>query len=486
MDFSDEEINEEKVKNKDILSEEEMLDFLDMKLYRKRIENILGRQYSYLFFDYFENIYFSKIRNKMSESLKNFLKRAKNNQDSLWMKIYKSIKFYSKENVPILIEKYFNLKAIIEFKYIYNESRKYTIYRSKFIDVYIKKMKKINLKKLKESKLKTDEDIFNYKTKQFFIKSFFAKKSALRPKLKLSKKQLSKYNEEENSNSTSKEEEMKNKKQIRAKLMKQVRQMKINSIREVEKANILQNKQKKKYGDIKSRFFDFYESQKNLKIFNYKSTPKKNNNLCDSYNININKEENNLFFSLYNKKSMSISKLSSLFPKENNYLKKNNNYSKYYSELIDDINNNIYYSNTQSISRKNKNNFSNYRIKHQINLINNKKKNMMNNKKILFNFKLKNSKYNSNNKYNIFNSSNKNINTINNSKMKKSKLLNNSKIIKERPNSYHKNSIKTKLIINRLEKKRNIELFNNLISKNCNNDSYNNKIFELFKNTENF
>ena len=49
-DDDEEEIDETKVRNEDVLSEEEILEALDMTSYRERIENIIGRQYSYLFF----------------------------------------------------------------------------------------------------------------------------------------------------------------------------------------------------------------------------------------------------------------------------------------------------------------------------------------------------------------------------------------------------------------------------------------------------
>ena len=99
----EEEINEGKIKNKDILSEEEILNTINMTPYKDRIENIIGRQYSYLFFDYFERLYRSKIKNKISEPLTEILNKSNNNGDSLWMNIYKTILFYSKENLPIII-----------------------------------------------------------------------------------------------------------------------------------------------------------------------------------------------------------------------------------------------------------------------------------------------------------------------------------------------------------------------------------------------
>ena len=62
----EEEINEGKIKNKDILSKEEILNTINMTPYKERIENIIGRKYSYLFFDYFERLYHSKIKNKIT------------------------------------------------------------------------------------------------------------------------------------------------------------------------------------------------------------------------------------------------------------------------------------------------------------------------------------------------------------------------------------------------------------------------------------
>ena len=207
----EEEIDETKVRNEDVLSEEEILETLDITSYRERIENILGRQYSYLFFVYFDNIYRSKIRNKISVSLNEHL-HLSNTEDSVWMKIFKSIKFYSKENVPILVAKYFNLKAEVEFKFIYNESKKYTNYSNKFIDVYIKKMKKINYKKFKELNPNiSNKDIFDPQSKRFHLKSFFTKKSILRGRIKQSHNHIQ-ANDEEHSDSSTKEDDIKNKK----------------------------------------------------------------------------------------------------------------------------------------------------------------------------------------------------------------------------------------------------------------------------------
>ena len=170
---SDEEITEKNVRNQDVLSEEEILNTLNMNSYKERINNILGKEYSYLFFDYFENIYHSNVRNKISAPLTKFLNKLNNIEDSLWMKIYKSIKFYSREKLPILIIKYFHLKAEFEFKFIYNISKKYTNFPSKFIDIYIKKMKKKNEKILKEKKKRNmAPDIFGHPKNTTFIRAF--------------------------------------------------------------------------------------------------------------------------------------------------------------------------------------------------------------------------------------------------------------------------------------------------------------------------
>jgi hypothetical protein len=276
------------------------------------------------------------------------LNKLNNKEDSLWMKIYKSIKFYSNENVPILVTKYFILKAAIEFKFIYSESKKYTNHPFKFINAYIKKMKRIHYKKLKELKNNSLNEEFQ-KMRLNHRRTFLSKKSLLIPRLKQSHKLLSfeNDNEEKNSNSSRNEEVIKNKKQIRAKIMKQIHQMKINSIREVEIANKLQNKQKKKYGGIQSRFFDIYKNQDRvLQILNSKSIHKMfNNNLYNSKN-SIN--------------TINNSKLSYLYSKDNNYSKKSTPYySNHFSDLFDyKSSNSLYYSKTKSNS-KNINNFKN-------------------------------------------------------------------------------------------------------------------------------
>ena len=53
--------NQKKIAEQNILTEDEIIDALDMAIYRERIEKIIGKQYSYLYFVYFENLYQSKI-----------------------------------------------------------------------------------------------------------------------------------------------------------------------------------------------------------------------------------------------------------------------------------------------------------------------------------------------------------------------------------------------------------------------------------------
>ena len=477
------EIEEIKVKNEDALSEEEILETIDMTSYRERIENIIGKQYSYLFFVYFENIYRSKIRNKISASLNEHLILSNNIEDSAWMKIFKSIIFFSKENIPVLITKYFNLKAEMEFKFIYNESKKYTNYPSKFIDIYIKKMKKINYKKFKElNPNNSNKDIFGPQSRRFYLKSFFTKKTILRGRIKQSYNNMN-ANEEEHSDSNKKEDDLKNKKKLRTQIMKQIHQIKLKSIKEVEKANATQNKQKKKYGGIKSRFLDIFHHQQNfLRIANSKSTHKNNNKLYNSYNFNKYLEENDFFYSFQRQKtSLNNSKLNLLYSRKNS----NNNYnSKLFSDIIIDKS----YCRTQSNSKINTNNFRNNKFANHYNLMDSK--NDSRNKGFNINYKLKNKfEDKGNNIYKNFISSSKNSMGIKklilSDNFDKSKLLFKSKDIKLRPKSGINNiKLNTKLLINKLEKKRNKEFLDNIIYKNYDKDSYNNKIFELFKRTE--
>ena len=340
----EEKINQKKIEEQNILSEDEIINSLDMTTYQERIENIIGKQYSSLFFVYFENIYHSKIKNKISLALTEHLNRDNNMNITLWMHIYKAIKFYSKENLPIIIIKYFNLKAEHEFKFIYNESKKYTSSPHKFLDVYLRKMKKANQKKLTELKSSNHNmEVFNLyntnKRQSTFLRTFLSKKTIIRPiRAPQVKKEYSMMpKEEEHSEASNKEIEIKNKKERRLQIIKQIHQLKINSIKEVEKANMLQNKQKKKYGGIKSRFLDAYNEQgRFLRIINSKSTRKlahKNlykNKLTDFEGVNLSTKRINNYSKISSKTALYLN------TKENNYSsKKNLNF--FFSDCIKDI-----------------------------------------------------------------------------------------------------------------------------------------------------
>ena len=473
----EEEINEAKVKNQDVLTKEEVLNTIDMTAYKERIENIIGRSYSYLFFDFFDNIYHSKIKNKISSPLNKFLNKWNQKEDTFWMNIYKSIKFYSKENLPILITKYFISKAENEFKFIYNESRKYTNNPYQFIDIYIKKMKRYDFKKLNESMNLKQNNIFDTNLKRsLFFKNFVSKKTILRPKKspKMNKVSMN----EDNSDSSTKEEEIKHKKHLRTEIMKQIHRLKIKSIKEVEKANNIQNKQKKKYGGIKSRFLDVFTKQKILlRMVNFKSSHKINNNTHNNLNFNKNKDEDEqLFSSSKRNKSINNSKLSFY---NSNYSKKN---SKYLTE--DKNSNNNYYLKTHSYyNRKNTKNVKNILRSNKTNFEGLPKNNYFskNKKKIsLFTLDFKHSAKKGKTNFNLFTISNKKTNALN-------RLSGNSNNINNRPKSSlnHKKA-DTKLFINKLEKKRNKEFLNDFLYRNNNKDDYSNKLYELFKRTECF
>ena len=476
-DDDEEEINEGKIKNKDILTEDEVLETIDMTTYKERIENILGRNYSYLFFGYFDNYYYSKTKNKISEALNQYLKKKNQIEDSLWMNIYKSIKFYSKEKIPILITKYFSLKAEIELKFIYNESKKYTNKTNKFIDVYIKKMKKYDNKKFNDLKLKNAglDNVFNLSLKSStFIRNFMNKKSILKSKKSTKTNLLYNNNEEAQSDSSTKEEEIKHKRQVRTQIMKQIRQLKINTMKEVEKANNLQSKQKKKYGGIKSRFLDaFNKQQKLLKLINFTLNKKINNNIINNFNSY---KEDELSKNSIRKKSDSSSKFS--------YSKKN---SKLLTEEKSNNSNNYYYLNTLTLSnRKERNNYRNILRNNKTNYEGSSKYNYSN-KSIrivsLFtlDFNYKNSTKKATKTKNLFKILNKNGNDIN--KLKLSANLNNKYNLRPKSSLIRKKA-DTKLFLNKLEKKRNKEFLDNLLFRKNTNDVYSNKIYELFKKTQ--
>lgn len=480
----DEEINETIIKNKDILTEEELLEIIDVSPYEERIKNIIGRQYSHLFFDYFENIYHSKIKNKISSPITDILNKSNKKDNSLWMNIFKSIIYYSKENLPILIIKYFHLKAEKEFKFIYNISKKYTNSPNKFLDIYIKKMKKKNQKRLKEFKKKNfNENAFANQSKaNFFLRSFMPKKTILRMQ-RLSLRNQFIQNGKENSDYDTKEEKINNKKKMRTKIMKQIRQLKIKTIKEIEKANYFQVKQKKKYVGIKSRFLDVFNNQhKILRIINSKSTQKINkNNLYENSHLSKYKdlkEEDDYFLYSQRKKSKNKSRLSSYYSRDNIF---SNKKTKFYLDENNKAkkNNKYHYNNQNSLYQKNKNNIRNkVENNNRLNLIGNYKNYNSNfNKVTLFGLDLK-QKINNGKEYNIFCPLNQIYKT---NLLKKSGNFTNREIAK-RPNiSFHQKTVDPKSIINKLEQKKNEEFLENLTCPNNNKNFYNNKIYELIR-----
>ena len=474
----EEKINQKKIQEQNILSEDEIINSLDMTIYKERIENIIGKQYSYLFFVYFENIYRSKIKNKMSLPLTEHLNKENNINVTLWMHVYRAIKFYSKENLPIIIVKYFNLKAELEFKFIYNESKKYTSSPHKFFDVYLKKMKKANQKKISELKSKNqNNDVFNafntFKKQSIFMRTFLSKKTIIRPKFSSLKNQ---YNllpkDDEHSESTNKEEEIKNKKETRLQIIRQIHQLKINSIKEVEKANMLQNKQKKKYGGIKSRFLDAYNEQgKFFKIINSRSSRKIN--ISDLYKNKLTDFEG---ANLSSKRLKNYSKSSSktalyLNTKENYSSRKNLNL--FFSERIKDTYRNPYKENLL------KKNLTKKRIRYDSIL--KKGYTPRNLKAINFfridnldtNRKLKIDKYNFkeySKKYKFNSLGKRNYNKNKNKGGKGSEPM---------ETNY--------LLIEKLDKKRNNEILKNLrVYNNEENKEYNNIVYNIFKRTQVF
>ena len=475
----EEKINQKNIEEQNILTEDEIINTIDMTLYKERIENIIGKQYSYLYFVYFENIYHSKIKNKITFPLAEHLNKEDFTNNSLWMRIYKSIKFYSRENLPIIITKYFNLKAEHEFKFLYNESKKYTNTPHKFFDVYIKKMKKANKKKLNELQAKNPNmNIFDINRKQsIFIKTFLSKKTLFRPKLSLIKNNLNiKSQEDEHSELSNKEEEIKNKKEKRRQIIKQIHQLKINSIKEVEKANILQNKQKKKYGGIKSRYMDHYtEQEKFFQIINSNSGGKINNN--NYYNSKI-----------------------SDFDITNHSSKKMINNSKNRSETFLYLNTNS--KNTYKNIRRNFNLTEEKKSKifNKYNIYNSNKnirKNKYNNELFMKRFIPKNLKG-----LNFFqintNLASDYINNKRRIEINKSKISELSKELKDKKINLSTNYRKKLSIqnlnylgineninlIERLNKKRNDDFLHNLKNRQKGNKEYNNIIYNIFKRTE--
>ena len=475
----EEKINQKNIEEQNILTEDEIINTIDMTLYKERIENIIGKQYSYLYFVYFENIYHSKIKNKITFPLAEHLNKEDFTNNSLWMRIYKSIKFYSRENLPIIITKYFNLKAEHEFKFLYNESKKYTNTPHKFFDVYIKKMKKANKKKLNELQAKNPNmNIFDINRKQsIFIKTFLSKKTLFRPKLSLIKNHLNiKSQEDEHSELSNKEEEIKNKKEKRRQIIKQIHQLKINSIKEVEKANILQNKQKKKYGGIKSRYMDHYtEQEKFFQIINSNSSGKINNN--NYYNSKISD------FDITNHSSKKM--INNSKNRSKTFLYLNTNSKNTYKNIRRNFN---------LTEEKKSKIFNKYNI---YNSNKNIRKNKYNNELFMKRFIPKNLKG-----LNFFqintNLASDYINNKRRIEINKSKISELSKELKDKkinlstnyrkklsiPNRNNLGINENINLIERLNKKRNDDFLHNLKNRQKGNKEYNNIIYNIFKRTE--
>ena len=478
----EEKMNQKMIEEQNILTEDEIINTIDMTIYKERIEKIIGKQYSYLFFIYFENIYHSKIKNKISFPLTEHLNKEDFTNNSLWMRIYKSIKFYSRENLPIIITKYFHLKAEHEFKFLFNESKKYTNTPYKFFDVYIKKMKKANTKKLNELKSKNPNmnlNIFDINKKQsIFIKTFLSKKTLFKPRISLLRNHLNAYNqEEEHSELSNKEEEIKNKKEKRKQIIKQIQQLKINSIKEVEKANILQNKQKKKYGGIKSRYMDHYnEQEKFFKIINSNSSRK------ITYNNYYNSKISDFEMTNYSTKRMINNSKSS--SKTYLYLNTNSNTKDAYYNFKRNLN--------FTEEKKSK-------IKNQHRINSSKKfirSNKFSNGLLMKGYTPKNLKA-----LNFF-QINYNLNSNNNdkkkvkiNKFKKNELSKDKKVYfsdqnknKKIPtrNGLNLAKIENNNLIEKLNKKRNDDFLQNLKNQKKGNKEYNNIIYNIFKRTEVF
>ena len=319
-------IPEKDIKSNNILSEEEKLDCIDMTSYKERINNILGTKYSHYFFQCFDFVYKKKEVYKITSILSDFLTKANRKGDSSWMIVYKSIKLYSSKNLPIIVNKYLHQKAEVEYKYILNESKKYTPHSSKFIEVYIRKMKNFNKKKMQESNKIYNEDIFEEKSK-IRLKTFLSKKTIINRnffKMQSLKKLGKIFSKNDVNDDALREKEIKEKQMRHKEIKKQIHRLRINSMKEIEKSNNLQTKQKKKYGNIKSRYLDIFnnisDKDKNscIKLFNnnrnYNSSRKlfidkngKKNDILRGLNFRRNKTTTNEFDINYNLENYFLS-----------------------------------------------------------------------------------------------------------------------------------------------------------------------------------
>ena len=343
-------------------------------------------------------------------------------------------------------------------------------------------MKKANTKKLNELKSKNPNmnlNIFDINKKQsIFIKTFLSKKTLFKPRISLLRNHLNAYNqEEEHSELSNKEEEIKNKKEKRKQIIKQIHQLKINSIKEVEKANILQNKQKKKYGGIKSRYMDHYnEQEKFFKIINSNSSRK------ITYNNYYNSKISDFEMTNYSTKRMINNSKSS--SKTYLYLNTNSNTKDAYYNFKRNLN--------FTEEKKSK-------IKNQHRINSSKKfirSNKFSNGLLMKGYTPKNLKA-----LNFF-QINYNLNTNNNdkkkvkiNKFKKNELSKDKKVYfsdqnknKKIPtrNGLNLAKIENNNLIEKLNKKRNDDFLQNLKNQKKGNKEYNNIIYNIFKRTEVF
>ena len=290
-------IPEKVLNSNNMLSEDEKLDCIDMTPYKERINNILGTKYSYYFFQCFDFVYNKKEVYKITSILSEFLTKANRKGDSPWMIIYKSIKLYSGKNLPIFVNKYLHQRAEVECKYILSESKKHTPHTSKFIAVYLRKMKNFNRKKMEECHKVYSEDYFEVKSKNRF-KNFMARKTILNVnfmKMQSIKKPGKNLNQNDVNYDSLREKEIKEKQLRHKEIMIQIHRLRINSMKEVEKSNNLQTKQKKKYGNIKSRYLDIFSNTNNkdksscIKIINNNANNNHSRRLYSAQNKNKNK-----------------------------------------------------------------------------------------------------------------------------------------------------------------------------------------------------
>lgn len=447
-----------------------------MSDYKERIDRIVGRKYSNLFFYYFIDIYHCKIISKISDPLNDYLHKYENKGESLWMKIYKSIITYSKDHVPLLISKYFYYVADKEYKYIYMQSKKYTQYPNDFIDLYLEKMEKYHEKKLRENQLAHNHHNMNRHSNIINLRSFFAKRS-LRSK-KFSLRDLGKESKRtnENSDSSGKDELIKSKKRIKTEIQLQIHQLKLDSIREIQEMNKFQNKQRKKYGNIKSRFMEIYKEQKDFyNYLNTESMEKKINHHSNKNNLKnnsimtlpkMNKSQQNL------KYASDISKFILANMNQISYIKKNSyDPDKFYLNfLYKEKKKNLHdikYIKTQINKDKESRKISKYQDRNKMNLFMNS--NSINNNKNI-NQKFFSGKKNKNKKESL------KLKITNNWNFKLSDKYN---IRSKSGANYQKQD--TEKLIEQIERKKNKKLFNDLMKSKDNKDSYRTTLFRLFE-----